>query len=214
MSNYKFNGKYKFTEDWFDPMIPVWSEIFTQYREKVGNIQSVLEVGCYEGRATVWLCENVLTPETRLDYQYDIIDTFEGSLEESGMEKTKERLEQDNFIENNFIHNISFFDHIKFNINKGYSQQILPYLAQNSFYDFIYVDASHRADDTFVDAYYAHKALKIGGLLIFDDYGWKDPKDLHEVNSPQAGVDMFWKLYNREYQIVYHGYQVGLLKIA
>jgi hypothetical protein len=212
MSSYKFDGKYKFTEDWFDPMIPVWEQVFSQYKEKVGDIESILEVGCYEGRATVWLCENVLTDTNNTNYRYDIVDTFGGSLSESGMEGTKDRLSQDNFIENNFTHNISFFDRIKFQIHKGYSQEVLPQLVKDKQYDFVYIDASHRADDTFVDAYYAHKALKPGGLLIFDDYGWKDPKDLHEVNSPQAGVDMFWKLYNREYQLVFNGYQMGFLK--
>ena len=188
---FTYSDKYKFTESWFDPMIPLWEQVFTQFP----NIENVLEVGCYEGRATVWLCENVLNNASKR-YYYDIIDTFGGSLNESGMDGTKERLEKDNFIENNFRHNISFFQHIDFNIHKGYSQQILPTFKIEEKYDFIYIDASHRADDTFVDAYFVHKLLKKGGVLIFDDYGWKDPQNLHPSNSPQLGVEFFNTMYN------------------
>ena len=212
--SYKYNEKYKFTEEWFDHMIPVWDEIFSQYKKEYNtDIESVLEVGCYEGRATVWLCENVLTNPDK-QYYYDIVDTFGGSGNESGMENAMSLLSKDkSALENTFRHNISFFPNVNFNINKGISQKILPTFDPVEKYDFIYIDASHRADDTFVDAYYAHKMLKRGGILIFDDYTWKDPKDLHQSNSPQMGVDIFLGMYHREYHIAFKGYQVCLIKI-
>ncbi len=204
---YTYSDKYKFTESWFDPMIPVWTQIFEQFRD----IENVLEVGCFEGRATVWLCENILTnPDKK--YHYDIVDTFAGSLDESGMEGTKSRLDSENFIENNFRHNISFFENISFNIHKGLSQKILPTLEWTEKYDFIYIDASHRADDTLVDAYFANKMLRSGGLLIFDDFAWKDPKNLHVVNSPELGIQIFNTMYDTQYDLFFHGYQVGFIK--
>ena len=202
-----YSEKYKFTEEWFDPMIPTWEQVFEQYgKEKIKN---VLEIGCYEGRATIFLCEKVLQEGVN----YDIIDTFGGTLEESGMGGIAERLKDEDFIYNNFTHNISFHSHINFNINKGYSQHILPTLVeQDKQYDFIYVDASHRADDTFVDAYYAHKILKPGGLIIFDDFGWKDPNAPHPVSSPELGIRMFFSMYDNLYTLITQGYQIGAIK--
>jgi predicted O-methyltransferase YrrM len=204
---FTYSDKYKFTESWFDPMIHLWEQIFKEFQ----NIESILEIGCYEGRATVWLCENVLTDRSK-NYQYDIVDTFGGSLNESGMQGTKDRLATDNFIENNFNHNISFFPYINFKIHKGFSQKILPGFEVKETYDFIYIDASHRADDTFVDAYFAQKLLKPGGILIFDDFAWKDPSNLHPSNSPQLGVEIFNAMYDETYELIHHGYQAVFLK--
>jgi len=211
--SYKYNEKYKFTEEWFDHMIPMWGDLFSQYKKAYNiDIESILEVGCYEGRATVWLCENVLNNSSKI-YHYDIVDTFGGSEVESGMEKTMDLLANNkNIIENTFRHNISFFPNVNFNIHKGISQKTLPTFEPVEKYDFIYIDASHRADDTFVDAYYAHKMLKKGGILIFDDYMWKDPKNMHISNSPQMGVDIFTQMYQAEYHIAFRGYQMVLIK--
>lgn len=200
--------EYKFTETWFDDVAkPTWEKIFQQ----LPSPKSILEIGCYEGKATTWLCDNVLSGN---DVKYDVIDTFEGSLSEPGMVNAKELLSQNQSnIEMNFLHNTSFHPHINFTIHKGYSQLILPTFSLEETYDFIYVDASHRADDTFVDAYYAAKMLKRGGIIIFDDFLWKDPKNMHVVNSPQLAVEVFNTMYHDQYQILFTGYQVGMQKL-
>lgn len=207
---YSYADKYKFTEKWFDPMIPHWENLFKHYKTHNPPIKNVLEIGCYEGRATIFLCENVLEENTN----YDVVDTFGGTLEESGMARSAELFkEDDDFIYKNFTHNISFHPQINFNINRGFSQSILPNLAQQGKkYDFIYIDASHNSDDTFVDAYYAHKMLNPGGLIIFDDFKWKDPNQPHPVNSPELGIRMFFTMYDENYQVVMQGYQAGAIK--
>lgn len=209
----KYNKKYKFNEFWFDGMIPQWDHLFSVLKEKDAfNPVDILEIGSYEGRATVWLCENVLN-DTSIKYNYDIIDTFGGSEEGQGMRKTKERLKNnENSIEENFKHNISFFKHINFYIHKGYSQKILPTFGDEEKYDFIYVDASHRSDDTLVDGYFAHKLLKKGGVIIFDDFGWKHPDNDHLVYSPETGISTFFGFYEGLYRILFKGYQVGAQK--
>lgn len=197
---------YKFTSTWFEDVArKYWEDLFKQ----IPKPNRLLEVGCFEGRATTWLCDNVLTGGE----VYDIVDTFKGSVEESGMRSVGDELIHSvSYIENNFRHNISYHPDITFNIHKGYSQTILATFPEEEVYDFIYIDASHRADDTFVDAYYANKLLKPGGFIIFDDFGWKDPKNMHVCNSPEYGVRMFGTMYDQQYTLVYNGYQVGFIK--
>ena len=205
---FEYNKEQLYTEKWFDEMIPMWDNVFTQHIAPI-SIKNVLEIGCYEGRATSYVCEKHLQKGTN----YDIVDTFEGSLEESGMGGTAKRLLENDFIYDNFIHNISFYPDINFNINRGYSQYLLPELEKKrKNYDFIYIDASHKADDTFIDAYYSHKMLNSKGLLIFDDYQWKDPNQPHVLDSPQFGVETFFTLYNDFYDVIYSGYQVAAIK--
>jgi hypothetical protein len=201
----KKDFKYKFTETWFEPFIPSWEKIFKAFK---GDVKNVLEIGCYEGRATTWICENVLATGAN----YDVVDTFGGS-DESGMVGTESRLKDSNFIYDNFVHNISNFNGlINFSIHEGYSNRILPKLCQELKYELVYVDASHRSDDTFVDSYYAHKALKPGGMIIFDDYGWKDLNKSRDVDSPEKGINFFYNMYKDKYELFFHGYQVGFIK--
>ncbi len=205
---FEHNKDQKYTEKWFDEMIPTWTKVFSEFIDST-NIKNVLEIGCYEGRATSFVCEKYLQKDTN----YDIVDTFRGSIEESGMSRTAKRLSEDDFIYNNFIHNISFYPDINFNINKGFSQYILPDLEKKgNKYDFIYIDASHRSDDTFIDAYYAHKMLNSKGLLIFDDFEWQDPKQPNIVDSPKFGIRSFYTMYEDLYDVIFKGYQLGLIK--
>ena len=192
------NKNYKFTALWFDETAkPNWSIIFNEFKPT-----RVLEIGCFEGRATTWLCDNVETIK-----EYHVIDTFKGSAE-PGMDV----LDGKNIIlEDVFRHNISHHPNIDFTINEGYSQVVLPTLQLNEYFDFIYIDGSHRSDDTFVDAYFAHKYLRKGGLIIFDDFGWKDPTDLSIVNSPELSIRMFFTMYPN-YTPVMEGYQIGAIK--
>jgi hypothetical protein len=205
---FEHNKDQKYTEKWFDGMIPTWTKVFSEFIDST-NIKNVLEIGCYEGRATSFVCEKYLQKDTN----YDIVDTFRGSIEESGMSRTAKRLSEDDFIYNNFIHNISFYPDINFNINKGFSQYILPDLEKKgNKYDFIYIDASHRSDDTFIDAYYAHKMLNSKGLLIFDDFEWQDPKQPNLVDSPKFGIRSFYTMYEDLYDVIFKGYQLVLIK--
>lgn len=203
-------NNYKFTQPWFDGNIPTWNQLFNQHiNVNKRTITSVLEVGCFEGKATTYLADNWLKEGTI----YDVVDTFGGSESESGMKEIMDRLKTEDFIYHNFVHNISFHPNIKWSINRGLSQVTLPILyGEGKTYDLIYIDASHQSDDTFVDAYYAHKMLNEGGILIFDDFGWHDPENNHINHSPAFGISAFVELYSDWYNLLFQGYQVGLYR--
>lgn len=187
------SNEYRFTRTWFNDVAePLWINFF---KDKISP-KSILEIGCFEGKATTWICDNLIDKKDNKS-TYHIIDTFEHA---------------EKHIEENFYHNISFHKEIDFHVLKGKSQYLLPTLSTDLEIDFAYIDGSHRGDDTLVDAYFVNKLLKSQGILVFDDYLWTDPEKQFLVESPKVGIDVFYNLYANLYEVVYSGYQIILIK--
>ena len=71
-----------YSVDWFSNNIPIWDQVFDLAKLKGKENIKFLEIGCFEGRATNYLLENILTGEGS---EIHVVDTFEGSREEAGM---------------------------------------------------------------------------------------------------------------------------------
>jgi len=148
-----------------------------------------LEIGCFEGRATLWLLENVLTDPTS---RIDVIDTFAGSPE-------FERMGVDGASVVRFVTNVA--PHAaKVRVRQGTSVEHLRTLPLEETYDFVYVDGSHAAPDVLTDAVLAWPLLKRGGVMVFDDYKWQ--LEGHEHTRPALAIDAFVSVL---------GWQMGLL---
>ena len=50
----------KFTSDWFSNNIPAWNGIFTSLGWNANTPKTVVEIGSYEGRASLWILEHLL----------------------------------------------------------------------------------------------------------------------------------------------------------
>ena len=114
---------------------------------------------------------------------------------------------------NKFKRNVSKYEE-KVKIHRGMSGDILKSDFEKDTFDFIYIDGSHTAYDVLQDAILAHSLLKVGGIIIFDDFGWKDPNNLHPTNSPELGVTCFYNAYELFYNTIFQGYQIGFIKKA
>jgi hypothetical protein len=191
----------QFTTDWFSGNIPLWDVTLTELKNKP-NL-NFLEVGCWEGRATCWLLENILTDSTS---KITVVDSFGGSPEETGMQG----LDFDNVL-SRFKNNIKENSE-KVTIHQGYSSHVLKTLGNEPQYDFAYIDASHTAYGTLEDAILIHPLIKKGGIIIFDDYGWKDPTRPSVTDSPELGISCFVKVFADFYDVIFVGYQVGIVK--
>ena len=54
-----------------------------------------------------------------------------------------------------------------------HSQTLLPYLLrQGARFDFVYVDTTKVFDAVLLDAYFATRLLRVGGVVVFDDCSW------------------------------------------
>ena len=189
-----------FTQDWFSHHIPNWEKWLEPLR---GNPVRALEIGCFEGRATTWLLENVLThPDSKIT----VVDTFTGSEEHSGMGVAVD----DIFLK--FLANIAPWEE-KVDIRAGKSRHVLKSL--HGKFDFAYIDGCHDAFEVLSDAVLVWPLMMPGGIVIFDDYGWNGGgKDLPESKKPTIAIDAFLTVIDQQGLAEWGTSQVCITKVA
>jgi predicted O-methyltransferase YrrM len=184
-----YRKPYLFTADWFTFHVPLWNEIFAPFRGKPGV--RYLEVGTYEGRSALWMLDNILThPTSRMT----VVDIFPGESDErwranlklSGAERRVTTIKGRSAVE----------------LRK------LPF----SFYDIVYIDASHKADDTLSDAILCWELLKDGGMMLFDDYGFA--AGWAPELRPATAIDAFITTYRSTLDVLHQHNQVLVRKRA
>ncbi|TNF52621.1 class I SAM-dependent methyltransferase, partial [bacterium] len=195
-------GAYKFTVDQFSTHIQQWEKDIGYFRGLPGL--SFLEVGCFEGRTTVWLLDNILTHETSTIVCLDTFDFSGQGFFDSC--KTSDGLS----IEGRFQHNIekTGSSH-KVKTIIGPSQITLRSLPLSHF-NFIYIDGSHVARHVLEDAVLSWRLLKTGGIMTFDDYAWED--QLPPLVRPKIAIDSFLNVYRESYKLLRQDYQVTIKK--
>ncbi len=189
----------KYTQTWFVHNIPNWSR-FLGYL-KFQKDKRFLEIGCFEGMATRWLMETLMTEEDKIE----VIDTFKGSIEHLKLNiNTNDLLTK-------FLHNIDNSPNVI--IHQGKSEDILRnnFSRQKEIFDFIYIDGDHHAKNVMKDAVLSWPLLKKGGILIFDDYDWRLFK--REIDNPFPAINTFCGMWQDEIEVLIKSCQVILMKI-
>ena len=184
---------YEYTVDWFSHNIP------NIEKHLPFKFNKCLEIGCHEGRSTVyWISNNI-----NLHGELFCIDTWDSV-----------------HVYNKFINNIkvaSDATSIKLiDIIIGYSNEILPTLQLDSF-DFIYIDGDHRAEAVYLDLVLSYKLGINNALILCDDYLLhKEFPDLYkdlENDYPYNGINKFIEEYKDKIQIVFSDYQILIRKL-
>ena len=178
---------YRFSINWTKSNARVWSTVLRPFKGKPG--MQGLEVGCFEGRSTLWFLRNVLTAP---DSHMTCIDVFTDEIEA------------------NFDHNIALSglgDRVT--KKKGYSQDVLRKLPIDG-YDFIYIDGCHLASCALTDMVMSWDLLKAGGVMIIDDYAWNLAKPATE--RPKLAVDAFIEAFSKQLDVQALARQVVLRK--
>jgi Methyltransferase domain len=165
------------------------------------NLQ-ILEVGSFEGRSSLWFANHALIgPNARLD----CVDTWEGSVEHNFDSQT---------LLNRFRQNLLPFLGVNVFAYVGKSAIVLPriYVERGpNAYDIAYLDGSHFAKDCLFDAAMAYEMIKVGGYIIFDDYGWD--RFPQEHYCPKIAIDSFIRNYTERIKVIHVGYQVIVQKL-
>ena len=71
-------------------------------------------------------------------------------------------------------------------------------------FDLIYIDGSHTAADVLIDAVLAFQLLRVGGVMIFDDYLWSmEPAlSVDPLNMPKPAIDAFAAIFLRKTRVL------------
>lgn len=185
---------YHFDYDWATYHFPSWQKLVSKY-----NPKTVLEIGSFEGRSTIFWAERV--------EEVECVDTWNGSEEH-------EDLLDFNRIEQHFDHNTANHNVIK---HKGLSSDILPRLiTEKKKFDLIYIDGSHTREDVLSDAIFCYHLSKKGTVIIFDDYlfydsyrfsDWKMDKPSSITSHPKTAIDAFVNIYEDKLRTISVGRQ-------
>ncbi|GBC00218.1 hypothetical protein RclHR1_03790011 [Rhizophagus clarus] len=190
---------YKFTRNWFEKHIPDWEKTLSGLRNKKIN---VLDIGVFEGRATVWILDELFQhPDSQLIAIDPFENTFEGIFATNENKETYYRNLRESGKENQVktVGDMNYFDALtKLNHEKKEK------------FDFIHVDGSHSACHVLSNAVLSWNLLKEGGIMILDDYEW----DLfeEEYNNPRIAINSFLQSYQSQIEIIYKHFQVAIKK--
>ncbi len=166
----------EYTNDWCDGHLPAWRELLSEYTGKPDV--RMLEVGSYEGRSACWFAENILTGK---DAKILCVDPWRAYSEKPGDEMAE--------VEARFDANTAAYPQIvKFRGTLPEAFALMSSRGERRI-DVVYVDGSHAAGDVLVDAVFGWECLRVGGLLMFDDWTWNAPDGGDD--SPKLAISAF-----------------------
>jgi predicted O-methyltransferase YrrM len=183
-------GSLRLSHDWFTGHIPNWLSVFDEYSLPSKAKLAALEIGSWEGLSSYFILTSL--PNAVLT----CVDSWQGADEHKSGYVTTQVLSK---IESAFDANLAPFE-ARVTKYRGTSFSFFNEDHRKTEFDLIYVDGSHHCDDVVVDALKCFQMLRVGGLMIFDDYLWKwYPR---AAENPAAAIHAFLRLKKGSYKIV------------
>ena len=180
-------------------------EPFENILKSLKPFSKILEVGTYTGTSIIEMLK--IVP----DSTGTVIDAWESYYEHDNVINNDTIVENISInTENTFNLNIKPFEN-RIRVLKGKSSnKLITLLMEQILFDFIYIDASHKCLDVFLDATLSWKLLKIGGIMCFDDYFFNKGDVL---NSPFEAIEYFKKQNLDNFVTLHVDYRLFLKKI-
>ncbi|MGC3998597.1 MAG: class I SAM-dependent methyltransferase [Anaeromyxobacter sp.] len=188
--------RYHFTSDWFTRVIPAWRALFSLMSWSAHEPRLAVEIGSHEGRSALWTLEHVpgmQHPDSRIH----CIDIWDQPVALANFQANVARFHRPEQIV----------------MHQGPSSEALVRLPAGCA-DMVYVDGDHTAPGVLSDLVLGFRVLKLGGVMICDDYLWSRSTDILE--SPKLAIDMFTNIYRAKIALVSDLplYQIMFLKMG
>ena len=188
--------EYEFTNKWFSPLVEaVWNCVVPAHMPA-----KFLEIGSFEGRSACWIINKFAKVR---DIEICCIDSWQGANDNAHMEvdfnATKAR-----FDKNTGIALKSNPFKIDFKVHQGDSTTELMKLfleGKENYFDFIYVDAGHKAEECLSDMVLSWKLLKKGGVMCIDDYIFA-LRHRPRWDVPKTAVDAFVNIHMDDCELI------------
>uniref|UniRef100_D8Q053 Glycosyltransferase family 8 protein n=1 Tax=Schizophyllum commune (strain H4-8 / FGSC 9210) TaxID=578458 RepID=D8Q053_SCHCM len=181
---------YEFTpaQDWFSGNVERWRGLFSLV---AASAPRALEIGTWEGRSSVFLLEELCKDAGELvtiDH-YDMLQTEAGRARRARVERNL-RLAggRSRVIEAFSVPGLM-------TVLRDETEAAVAAAG----FDWLYVDGSHRADDTFLDGELVWRLARKGAIIIFDDYRWP-AESPGSMLHPRRGIDAFLELHAGEFE--------------
>jgi predicted O-methyltransferase YrrM len=168
----------QFSTDWFEGHVDNWQRWLGAFAGRPGL--RALEIGSFEGRSTVWMLEHILTAA---DSRIDCIDLFEPA-EVYGDYPAR------------FLANTAPWRE-RITMHAGRSFEMLRQVRGP--YHIVYIDGWHSAFGALADGVMSWPLLKVGGVMIFDDYLWI-PLKYGRIGRPNKLVRELSNLFGRDWR--------------
>jgi hypothetical protein len=160
---------YQNIDGWFN-----FKSIYSYISKNMKDGDHYVEIGAWKGKSSVFMATEIFNSDKRV--KFDVIDTWEGSLEHSDNEYVKNKTLYDTFM-NNMKPVSGYFNPLRMksiDASKLYEDNSL---------DFILIDASHEYEDVKSDILHWYPKLKSGGMIAGDDYHYNWPGVIKAVNE-------------------------------
>jgi predicted O-methyltransferase YrrM len=177
----------EFTSDWTSTHFDVWATLLEPVR---GTAVDILEIGAFEGRSAIFFLEYL--PQSRIL----CIDRFECDTEPG--------------YDQRFRRNVRRFGGRVEALRAESITALQSLLPNPRRFDLIYIDGGHARDDVLIDSLLCWRLLRIGGIMIWDDY----ELEITPYDGPREAIDHALALYRGAFVELHRGAQVIIRKTA
>jgi FkbM family methyltransferase len=203
---HEWDGKYfkkitEFVEDYrlenfVFTYLPIERYHYTQlwnneFKKNTANFhkkfEMVLEIGCFEGLTTNYICDNLLKDGGRMICIDPLTDEYLPGHEDNAMFVGQ----YDRFMRNTEGQPVELI--------RKKSSEVLPLIRDYRF-GLIFVDGDHSEQAVYNDGVMAIQVCRLNGYILFDDYGWRE--------ETKAGIDRFLKEFAPWIKVITKEYQV------